>query len=138
MGITAAIINNRRILLVKRRNIPFIGNPGIWTFVSGSTKRNETHDEAACREISEETGIRKQSLILLKKKINVVKVDLKKNKQFYDDFYFFKSNTRRVKLNLESSDYRWISIDEIKKHKNYTNVFLDERFIIETIKSLIK
>ena len=41
------------MLLLKRRNLPFMVDPGIWTFVAGGKKRSESYDDRRYREIEE-------------------------------------------------------------------------------------
>ncbi len=134
MGITAVIINGGDILLVKRRNFPFIRNPGVWTFVSGGIKREENSEDAACREILEETGIGRSSLRRVGYAGGVEKFDMRNGRIFSDDFYCLISKTRKVKLNIESSAYRWCRFREIERHESYTNLFADEATITGLIR----
>ncbi len=133
-GITAVIINGGRLLVLKRRNIPFIMDPGEWEFVAGSIKRGESHDDAAYREAREETGIQKASLTLVEKRDWVVKTDVKRTMRYTNSLYIFRSDTDRVRLNIENSRYRWAEYGEIAEHRYYANVFLNERHILGMIR----
>ena len=37
-GVTVILINDKKVLLLRRINIPFITHPGIWYVVAGSRK----------------------------------------------------------------------------------------------------
>lgn len=136
-GITAAIVNEGRLLVLKRRSIPFITDPGRWEFVSGSRKRKESHDDAAYREILEETGIPRGRLTLAAKLDRVVKTDARGAIRFENSFYVFCSGTDGVRLNIENSRYRWATYGDIVAHRDYTNVFLNERPILKLIKEVL-
>ncbi|VVB76945.1 RNA pyrophosphohydrolase [uncultured archaeon] len=132
-GITAAIIHKGRLLVLKRRFFPFIIDPGKWEFLAGGNKRGESHDDAAYREIMEETRLRKGQLRLLVKRKNVAKMDAKRSIKYYNSFYVFASNTKEIRLDIENSRYRWASFGDISRHEDYTNVFLNERSILKLI-----
>ncbi|MGI0100323.1 MAG: NUDIX domain-containing protein [Candidatus Micrarchaeaceae archaeon] len=111
-GITAAILNKNRILLMKRRNIPFTSHPGMWLLLSGSMKRNEKPLETTYREIEEETRIKREELKLPFPGKKVLIVEQKMKGMWYDYFYVLKSSTDRVKLDIENSGYMWIAAKE--------------------------
>ena len=54
VAVGAVVIHNNRTLLVKRRNPP---GKGMWAIPGGSVKLGETLQEAAEREMREETGV---------------------------------------------------------------------------------
>jgi|SRR5271157_583589 len=136
-GVTAIIVNRGRLLVLKRRAIPFTMDPGEWEFVAGSRKRGESHADAAYREVLEETGIPKGRLTLAAKRARVVKTDAKGTFTYSNALYVFCSGSDKVKLNIENSRHRWATYDEIAAHKDYTNVFLNERLILGMIRKVL-
>lgn len=56
------LINNGRILLVKRALEP---QKGLWALPAGFQEFDETPEQAACREMQEETGLTPESLRLI-------------------------------------------------------------------------
>lgn len=54
VAVGAVVIHNNRALLVKRHNSP---SKGMWAIPGGSVELGETLQEAAEREIKEETGL---------------------------------------------------------------------------------
>ena len=136
-GITAIISNRGRLLLMKRRAVPLIVDPGAWSFVSGGRKRRESYDKAAYREIEEETGIARRSLELLAKRKNIMKFESRRRQRYRNSIYIFCSKTDRVRRNIENSDYRWATFDDVLRQRRYTNVFVNERSILQLIKSVL-
>jgi 8-oxo-dGTP pyrophosphatase MutT (NUDIX family) len=115
-GVTVAIVNRKRILLMKRINIPFlIIHPGMWYFVAGSKDGNESYLANAYREIKEETGIGKSDLRLLYSKKSIKVFDSRRKREWTNSFFIFCSKTDSVSLNFEHTSYRWVSIGELEK-----------------------
>ncbi len=56
-GANVAVFNEDKVLLVR----PTYGRR-LWTFPGGRTSRNETYEDAAIREVQEETGIKLSAL----------------------------------------------------------------------------
>lgn len=92
-----------RILVLKRNSNDDI-YPGFWDLPGGGVKENETLNEAAEREVAEETGLR---------------VELEKHHFFSIHFpeeetnYVFKANliSQNVVLGGEHAEFKWVSKD---------------------------
>ena len=135
-GMNAIIIHDQKVLLLKRRNVPIILNPGIWAFVSGGNKRNEKYIDTAYREIKEETAIDRRSLTLLFK-TRMLLMD-KKRKIIWPNWVFiFRSDTGKVRLDYENSAYRWATVNQIEKEINYTNIFINHKELEKTIRGYV-
>lgn len=128
-GVVAIIIFKGRILLLKRRNLPFLDNPGIWSFVFGGIKKRERYLDTAYREIREETGIDKRDLHLVLNCGAVVVFEGKKRIKWQNRLYVFRSRTGRVRLDIENAGFRWARATEIVNKRWYTNIFVDEKYI---------
>jgi ADP-ribose pyrophosphatase YjhB (NUDIX family) len=59
LGVSALIVNNGRVLLVKRGKAPLLG---YWSLPGGHVEGGEKLAEAAVREVDEETGIQARNL----------------------------------------------------------------------------
>ena len=134
-GITAVIIHRKKVLLLKRSPLLFFAAyPGIWTVVGGGIK-SENPLDAAYREIEEETRIAKRDLRLLSACMNFKIYDpIRRNAQWRNTLFFFKSRTARVKLNFENSRCRWASFDDIKKERDYTSIFMENARFLDILK----
>lgn len=136
-GVCAIIMNKGRILLLNRRNIPFlVRNPGIWSFLFGSMEKGEKPDETVYREIEEETRLRKKDLKLISNAEKMLLIDLHSRKRWYNYTYVFESKSRNVEINIENSAFRWASIEEVKEHKGYTNIFYNEKKILNLLREM--
>ncbi len=129
----AVIIHKNRILLLKRRSLPVVINPGIWSFLSGARDGTERYLSTACREIREESGIGRESLSLLfSGKVSVT--ERSRNLAWTNRIFIFRSSTGKVRLDFENSGYRWATIREIENEIDYTNVFINPKRILKSIK----
>ena len=135
-GMTAIIINRDRVLLLKRRRVPIILNPGIWGFLSGGRDKNEAYINTAYREIMEETGIDKDKLTLLSSMYGIDCFDRRRRIKWQNAIFFFRSSTSRVKLDIENRSYRWAPVRDIKEHRMYTNVFCNEAKVLNKLEEL--
>jgi predicted aconitase with swiveling domain/predicted NUDIX family NTP pyrophosphohydrolase len=115
-SVSSAILVNGRILMLKRP-----GNassfPNVWSLVAGKIEKNESVDEAAVREIFEETGLRVSSPsasldpILVREKDIIWKVYPR----------LFVHDVNDVILNDENLEYRWVLPGEMEKMDTVTS-----------------
>ncbi len=137
-GITAIILNSRKVLVMKRLWLPFIIYPGAWTFVAGHKESGESEDETAYREVFEEAGIARADLALAGKYAKVLKIDEKRARKFYNTLYLFRSRTKAVRKNVENTAYRWATLADIRDERLYTNVFANPAFILKVIRKALE
>lgn len=112
--VTCFITNEDKILILKRSD-KVKSMKGRWAGVSGIIEKNEPPLARAKREIFEEVGLHEDQIKLLKseKEMRIVSPQYKNHEWLVFPFLFGTEN-QTIKLNWENSDYRWISIDEIK------------------------
>ncbi|MEK6972249.1 MAG: NUDIX domain-containing protein [Thermoproteota archaeon] len=112
--VTCFITNENKILLLKRSD-KVKSMKGLWAGVSGIIEKDEPPLARAKREIFEEVGLHEGQINLLKseKEMRIVSPQYKNHEWLVFPFLFGTEN-QTIKLNWENSDYRWISIDEIK------------------------
>ncbi len=115
--VTCFITNEDKILILKRSD-KVKSMKGLWAGVSGIIERDEDPLVRAKREIFEEIGLLEKQIKLLKseKEMRIVSPQYKNHEWSVFPFLFSTDNPT-VKLNWENSDYRWISIDEIKNYE---------------------
>jgi len=112
--VTCFITNENKILLLKRSD-KVKSMKGLWAGVSGIIEKDELPLARAKREIFEEVGLHEEQIKLLKseKEMRIISPQYKNHEWLVFPFLFGTEN-QTIKLNWENSDYRWISIDEIK------------------------
>lgn len=98
------VIDNDKFLILKRSNLVG-GSKGFWNFPGGSVEPGEDFAEAAARELEEEAGIT-VNVDSIKNVANTKRDDL------FIHYFLAKDFAGKVKLNYESSDYKWISPEE--------------------------
>lgn len=121
VGAGALIHRGRRLLMIKRGENP---DRGMWSFPGGSVEVGETTEEAAVREVKEETGLD----IGVEGLFDVVtylpgKGSLHADQMIVVD-YLGKPRRGRVRLNHESSDFGWFTPAEVQKLEATKNVKL--------------
>lgn len=84
---------------------------GEWVFPGGSIEENENSREAALRELKEETGLkgeirREGSNYIGEGELGLWKIHP----------YYVKVEDRDVELNHEHSDYKWLTLEQLKQH----------------------
>lgn len=112
--VTCFITNEDKILILKRSD-KVKSMKGLWAGVSGIIEKDEHPLARAKIEIFEEVGLHEGQIKLLKseKEMRIVSPQYKNHEWLVFPFLFSAENPT-IKLNWENSDYRWISIDEIK------------------------
>jgi len=105
--VTTAVINKNDEVLILRR-AEGGSNPGRWNFPGGSyDEEDRLLAVAAARETKEESDLDLSNLRF----VGMVPYS------HYDLFFFFCDEFEgKVKINFESSEYKWISIDEINDY----------------------
>lgn len=104
--------SENRVLLLKRQNTDY--GSGMWCLPGGKVEYGQTVEEAATSELAEETSLEATSLDFLSYQDNVPE---KPGEMHCINFYFKCVASGSVKLNEESSDYRWILASEIANYK---------------------
>ena len=112
--VTCFITNEDKILILKRSD-KVKSMKGLWAGVSGIIEKDEPPLARAKREIFEEVGLHEDQIKLLKseKEMRIISPQYKNHEWLVFPFLFGAEN-QTIKLNWENSDYKWISIDEIK------------------------
>jgi len=114
------IIQFKNKILLLKRNKDRKTSPNLWEFVSGLIKEGESAEEAILREIKEETNL-KGKIIKFGKPL-----DLKDKWGRWIVIPFLISvGSKKVKLNYEHSEYKWIKPKEINKFKTVVGIRKD-------------
>jgi bis(5'-nucleosidyl)-tetraphosphatase len=106
----------------ERRYLALHYPAGHWDFPKGGVERGETEEEAARREIMEETGLIVNSFIPnFRKKIeyHYRRADGLSHKQVI--FFLARANTDRVKISYEHSNYEWLTFEQAMRRLSFEN-----------------
>jgi len=115
--VTSFLKNDDKILLLKRsEQVKSMKN--LWAGVSGILEKNETPLSRAKIEIFEEAGINEEQIALLKSvdEIKIISPQYKDH-QWNVFPFLFKTNSTKIKLNWENSEFVWIKPTEIVNYK---------------------
>ncbi len=141
-GVHVAVVHKNGILLLKRRDIPFIrrfvANPGKWSLVAGGRKRGEAYIDTAYREVTEETGLERKQLNGSGKGTVVRIYDRGKGTTWSNVLFVLRSSSRSIRLNLESSDYKWVTFDELSSKKYLNETIMDHEAALRRIRKAIR
>ena len=128
--VTAIIIKNNKILLLKRNEEPFKGN---WDLPGGYMQEDETPDQTLKREIKEELGIDDTKLTFIK--------TLPGNGQWKEYYYpilnhfFLTEIAGNIEINKENSEFQFVDLKSI----NVTDIAFDsnQKIIVELQKKFV-
>lgn len=127
-GVVFYLNANNSNKLPKFLLLKHIGKKKHWDLPKGHIKKNETKEECAMREVSEETGIPTSKLKIIKQ-LNHKNIYAKRNslrikhrKIVY--LYLFQASTDKIKLSDEHSDYKWVKFDQLEDKLTYPETSL--------------
>ncbi|MSS74479.1 NUDIX hydrolase [Candidatus Pacearchaeota archaeon] len=107
---TAIIINHKNKILLTKRS-PLITEGNKWCLPGGHSKKGETAEQSAKRELFEETGLNiKNAKLLFVHEEFIKRLNLHANV-----FVFLSDFSGKLKTNWEVSECRWFSRQEINK-----------------------
>ena len=113
--VTSFLKHNDKILILKRSD-KVKTMKGLWAGVSGIIENNEPPIERAKIEIFEELGIDQQYIKLIKsaKELTIESPQYTSHKWVIFPF-LFATEKSEIKLNWENSEFRWISVNQLKE-----------------------
>ena len=110
VGIGIMILRNNKILMLKRKGSH---GSGEWNLPGGHLEFGETISNCVIREVFEETGLKIQVFQPVTtwfghfNNLPLLSID-----------YLCTCNSNRVSLSHEHSDFRWLSMDQLRKDKS--------------------
>lgn len=121
---SVAVINrNKKILLLKRGpTAPW--NPNNYCFPGGTVEDNESLEQAASRELYEETGIEVDNN-------NLEKVVVIYPSGYKKVIFVAKIDNAEVRLNYEHTHYTWINLSESDSYPMVNGLRTTLRFLNE-------
>ena len=122
---------SKKILLIKTN--PALYKESYWTVVNGTVEKGETFEDAATREVNEETNLKLTALIFSGYTCEYEYP--KTNKRTKKVFIGTVDNTQ-VKLNKENVEYEWVALAEFKQHFKWQDPEKELDNILNKIKNL--
>jgi len=115
------VLDSNKILLVKRASHLLEG--GKWGIVGGFVQRDQTIEEAAKREIFEETGYSIKNLTLLR----VIDTPNRRNEDRQNiAFVFFCEAVNKTGIaDNESTEQTWFDLDNLPKEEDFAFDYYD-------------
>ena len=110
--VTGVVKNKDKVLILKKSPKDY-NYPNKWSFCSGYVKEFESAEDTVPREIKEETGLNAK---IVKKGKLFQKDDRISKKSWLIMPFLCKANSKKVKLDHENVEFRWISYKDIKKY----------------------
>lgn len=95
---------------------------GHWDFPKGAVEKGETEEQAARREIMEESGLRIESFIPNFRKVieyHYRRSEGLSHKQVI--FFLAKSDSKDVRISFEHSGYDWLNLDQALRRLTFEN-----------------
>ena len=115
--VTSFIKDNEKLLILKRSD-DVKTMKGLWAGISGIIEKNEMPLKRAKIEIFEEVGITEDEITLLKSAEEMrVNSPQYQNHEWEIFPFLFEAKNPTIKLNWENSDFKWISVDELKNYE---------------------
>ncbi len=120
--VTSFIKDNDKFLLLKRSDTVKTMK-GLWAGVSGIIENDEEPLRRAKIEIFEELGISDDKIKFLKSAS-----EMKVNSPQYENHeweifpFLFEAKNPIIKLNWDNSEYKWITVDEIKNYETVPSI----------------
>lgn len=123
------VINKNKEILVLKRAPDARSFGGYWNFPGGAVESGETIETAAVRELKEEAGIDVNESDLIYFEVSSLSKLM---------VHYFMTNKfeNEVEINWESTDFKWVSIDEIRKMRFIPltpNMLNDVEYYMESI-----
>lgn len=100
-----------------------------WDVPKGHLKKKENLQQGAYREVSEESGITKDKLVLITelehKNIYTIRKRFGSRKmRKVVHLFLFQALTDNIKLSKEHTDFKWVKFDSLPKKLTYPNTSL--------------
>jgi len=117
--VSCILINDEGKLLILKRSNKVRTYKGLWGGVAGYVEENEEPYETAIKEISEEVGLNKEDIFLVKKLYPISFSDLYEDEIYNWNIFPFLFKTEKkdkVHIDWEHSQYCWIALTEIERY----------------------
>ncbi|MFH1598006.1 MAG: alpha/beta hydrolase [Patescibacteria group bacterium] len=136
-----AFVQHQGKLLMLKRSDRVGTHQGMWDCVGGylmsdlardgELKIKEDPKTRAIYEIGEELGIARKDLKLIKEVKPVEWYDQPEDKTWYIYPFLFESKTEQIKLDWEHTNYKWITLQQLKKFRHIKGLDINLKKLIK-------
>ena len=113
--VVSSLLCKNGLFLILERSSRVGSYQGYWSCVSGYVEKEEDPLETALREVTEETGISKDSLRLLSQDgPNLTETE---TLVFESYWFLFDTTDSQVEIDWEHNQFAWVKADELKEYK---------------------
>jgi len=110
-AVGVVVVDGGRLLLIRRRDPP---DEGLWTVPGGLVKLGERVEEAAVREVEEETGVKVELQGLLDVVDKIVRDEVGRVKYHFVIVDFLgRPLTKEVRASAEVLDAAWVELSRL-------------------------
>lgn len=127
-SVGAVVLNQRGLVL-----LVFQKKNKYWEFPKGKVEFNEKELDTLQREIQEETGIRRFSLVQNFRRVMHYDFSYKGRLIRRKVVYFLIQTSDRVHISKEHTQYAWLSLEAAKKRLKHKN----QMILIDDVKRLV-
>ncbi len=110
----SVFLKHKDKILILKRSEKVSTYPGNWGLIHGRLEPDEDPKKRAKKEIEEETGIKDAKF--LKEGKPFVRVDKIYDIKWRIHPFLFESNSSKIKIDWENSDFKWIKPKELMKY----------------------
>lgn len=131
--IVVITVNSQGEILITKRSSDKKNSPGMWECTTGSVVAGESSVSGACRELMEETGIKRK-----KEQFKLIKSVVYNNT--FTDCYLLKTDADDSKIKLqrgETEAYKWVDRETFEEMEQNDLIFTPDRKQYELLKDLI-
>ncbi|WXG45134.1 MAG: NUDIX pyrophosphatase [Candidatus Atabeyarchaeum deiterrae] len=119
-----------KVLILKRsQKVRTYG--GRWAAVSGYLEKGEDPLDRAFRELSEEVGLLREDVELVRKGEPISVADSESNLNWIVYPFLFNSKTNEVRIDWEHDEYKWINPEDLR---NYETVPMLKEALLSILK----
>jgi len=131
--VSSVILVNGKILMLRRPD-DASSFPGVWSLVAGKIEANERPEDAAVREISEETGLKVSS-----PSVSLPPILVREGNIIWKVYPFlFVHGSADVTLNRENLEYRWVLPSEMEGMRTVTSTYAAVKELLLRLRPLLK
>ncbi|RLF15969.1 MAG: NUDIX hydrolase [Thermoprotei archaeon] len=113
VGVGAVVLDGSRLLLIRRKDEP---DAGLWTVPGGLVELGEKVEDAAVREVEEETGVKVELIKLLDVINKIVRDEAGRVKYHFVIVDFLgRPLTRELKPSSEVLDAAWVELSRLEE-----------------------